>query len=141
MDGLITEYIERFIANPTHPTHPCALLIQGDKKARYGFDSCKIDIYWYFDCNRTVIRFRASGFQKIADDFRSYKDEAQFLRSRSINIKYENSRLRAISYNNRKIKEEQQRLIKCECGLLIQKLNLKRHKLTKSHLKIISQLP
>ena len=28
MDNLITEYIERFITNPRHPTHPTATLIK-----------------------------------------------------------------------------------------------------------------
>jgi hypothetical protein len=143
MDDLIKEYIEGFIAHPRHPIHPCALLIQQDRTARFGFDCLGSYIYWYFDFNKSSgINFIASGHHNIGQDFHHYRNLACDSRGVKIYTRSEKSEQRNISYikrqkaeHDRLIKNERAMLIKCECGLMIRKSNIKRHQQTKIHLE------
>ena len=141
MDDLIKAYIEDFIAHPRHPIHPCALLIQQDKTARFGFNGLYCYIYWYYDFESSGVNFIASGHHNICLDFYSYRDLTCKSHGFKIYTRSEKSRQRNISYIKRQkaehIKNERAMLIKCECGLMIRKSNIKRHQQTKIHLEKI----
>jgi len=79
--------------------------------------------------NEYYKKYRKENKQKIKEFNREYKEKNKE-RLREKNKKYYED-------NREKIRKLQNEKIKCECGCLVTKINILRHKKTKKHLKLI----